>query len=99
MLSADDLFGEIGKMQIAKTLLLAGLLAGGVSAGMAADGAVPLPTAVPIEASITRKRDSSTGDAIHKFAMACGLLAFAAAAQQALSSRRPSLQRVKAGKD
>lgn len=87
-------------MQIGKTLVLAGLLAGGgVNAGALAEGTVPLPTAVPLEASITRASEPRTGDAVHMFAMACGLLAFAAAAHQALSSRKPAVQRVKAGKD
>lgn len=100
MLFMGCFFAEIGKMRLPKTLVLAGLLVGGgVNAGMAADGTVPLPTAVPLEASITRTTDSQAGDAVHTFAMACGLLAFAAAAHQALSSRKPAMQRVKAGKD
>lgn len=86
-------------MQIVKTLLLAVSLAGGVRAGIAADGAMPLPAAVPIEASITHKKDSPASDAIHRFAMACGFLAFAAAVQQAMSSRKPAAQQVRAGKD
>lgn len=82
-------------MYIAKTLVLAGLLllGGGVRVGFAVDGPEPL------EASIAPAKESHAGDAVHLFAMACGLLAFAAAAQQALASRRPAVQRVKTDKD
>ncbi len=85
-------------MQFAKILVLAGLLTTGVKAGLAAETALPLPTTVPLGASITGAKDAQPDSALHGLALACGLLAFAAAAQQAFFSGRPAMQRIKAAK-
>lgn len=87
------------KMQLLKTLILAVLLTGSVKASIAAETALPLPTAVPLEASITGASDAQSGGAMRPFAFACGLLAFAMAAQQAFFPVRPAMQRVRAAKD
>ena len=86
-------------MQLVKTLTMVVLLAGSVQASIAAEAALPLPAAVPLEASITGAKDAQSSGKLHPFALACGLLAFAMAAQQAFFSGKPVLQRVKVSKD
>ena len=86
-------------MQLAKILVLTIALSGALKASIAVETALPLPTALPLEAAISGASDSPSGSALHPFAMACGLLAFAAAAQQAFFHGKPVLQRVKVAKD
>ena len=86
-------------MELAKILTLAVLLTVGAKASFAVETSLPLPTSVPLEASITGTNDSQSDQAIHTFAMACGLLAFAAAAQQAFFRGRPAMERVRIAKD
>ncbi len=85
-------------MQLTKMLLLAVFLTGAVKAGGVGDRAAQRPTAVTLSASITGANRAESNDAMHRFAMACGLLAFAAAGQQAFASRSRATQRVRAGK-
>lgn len=86
-------------MQFAKTLALTLLLTVSGRAGLALETAIPLPTSVPLEASIAGTNDGQSDGAMRKFALACGLLAFAAAAQQAFFSRNPVAQRVRLRRD
>jgi hypothetical protein len=86
-------------MQPAKILVLAlFLLWGRAQASIAVETALPLPTAVPMEASIAGTNEVQADRALHAFAMACGVLAFAAAGQQALFPRKSALQRIKAAR-
>ena len=98
-MSGGWFFDELGKVKPAKILALVILLTGTVMGSIAVETALPLPTAMPLEASIPGTNDGQTNDAMRTFAMACGLLAFAVAAQQAFFPRKPVMERVRVSKD
>jgi hypothetical protein len=68
------------KLLALATLGMAGTAVGGM---VAMETTLPLPTAPPLEASISRADSVQSDGGMRTFALACGLLAFAAAAQQA----------------
>ncbi|HEY2573751.1 MAG TPA: hypothetical protein VGH65_06770 [Verrucomicrobiaceae bacterium] len=71
----------------------------GIAAAPLNAASAKVPTPAPIAASIAGPGDSQSEGALRAFAMACGILAFAAAAQQALSRGRLAGIRVKPARD
>lgn len=98
-LKPKTLSSLLSVMQFIKILALSLLLTSGIKASAAVETALPLPTVVPLETSIMSSNDGQTNGAMRKFALACGLLAFTAAAQQALFPRKPVLARVNSTRD
>ncbi|MCE9518358.1 MAG: hypothetical protein K8R87_02135 [Verrucomicrobia bacterium] len=72
------------------------LLTSGVKASVAVETSLPLPAALPMEASIAVNNNGRADDTLHKIALTCGLLALAIAGQQALFPRKSAPARIKA---
>jgi hypothetical protein len=91
------------KFSVMKPLVIAALVY--VMTGPAGNAAVPVKAGVtvsapsPIEASISGPGDAQSDGALRTFAMACGILAFAAAAQQAFFRGRLAGVRLKPGQE
>ncbi len=75
------------------------LLASGIKASVAVETDLPVPTSLSNEASIMGSIDVQTGRKMHTFALVCGLLAFAAAGQQAIIARGAVMRKFKVTKD
>lgn len=86
-------------MHYVKLLMLSFIMAGSVHASAAIETALPLPTAMPLKASINVTNDGHTNNVMNKIALACGLLAFAAAAQQAVFTRKRAEARARTVND
>lgn len=86
-------------MQLAKTLALVVLLTSPIYSATVASTARPVSQTVAVKTSLSTGGDAGTDRAMRSFAFACGLLAFALAAQQAFFPRRPRIDRTKPAAD